>query len=94
MPLYFFNLANDYKIEDTEGTDLPDVSSARRHARTVVRELMRNSDGLLGKQWARWTMLVKDGEGRQILSIPLSQDPWSGDASGNGKNHSAEAHWK
>jgi len=90
MPLYFFHLANDYEIEDSEGTDLPDVQSARRHARSVVGELTRNSDGLLGKQWASWTMLVKDANGRRILSIPLSQDPSSDGGAGNGKDRSAD----
>jgi hypothetical protein len=43
------------------------------HALVVARELMFNSTGILGQRWSAWTMLVKDKDGKNVLTrIPLS----------------------
>jgi len=43
MPHYFFNLRDGDNIDDFEGSELPDVQSARRHAIDSARALMADS---------------------------------------------------
>jgi hypothetical protein len=73
MPKYFFNLLDDRTIEDPDGTDLPDLVSARRHAIQVAKELKHNSHGMLGKGWASWTMRVNDEKGTQLFVFALAE---------------------
>ena len=56
MPMYYFNLNDDDKVLDTDGTDLPDVGAARIHATGVARELTSNGGGILTQSWSGWTM--------------------------------------
>ncbi len=45
MPRFHFNLRADGKIyHDPEGVECPDIAAARRHASSVARELMLNSE--------------------------------------------------
>ena len=39
MPRYFFNLAEGISAPDTTGLDLSGIGEARRHARTIAREI-------------------------------------------------------
>jgi hypothetical protein len=41
----------------------------------VARELMFNSTGILGHRWSHWTMLVKDKDGKNVLTLPFSEVP-------------------
>jgi hypothetical protein len=45
------------------------------HALAVARELMFNSPGMLGHRWSAWTMLVKDRDGKNVLTLPFSEVP-------------------
>jgi hypothetical protein len=45
------------------------------HALVVARELMFNSSGMLGQRWSAWTMLVKDADGKNVLTLPFSEVP-------------------
>jgi len=37
--------------------------------------LMFNSTGMLGHRWSHWTMLVKDKDGKNVLTLPFSEVP-------------------
>jgi hypothetical protein len=36
---------------------------------------MLNSTGILGHRWSAWTMLVKDKDGKNVLTLPFSEVP-------------------
>ena len=45
MSRYYFSLKRrEGTVLDTDGTDLPDESAARKHAHQVMNELMRNAN--------------------------------------------------
>lgn len=69
MPKYYFSIVDDAVLEDTDGTELPDVEAARRHAHTVAVELMHHRDGMLGHSWPEWTMIVKNEKGEEVFSF-------------------------
>jgi hypothetical protein len=72
MPVYYFNLQDDDTVEDTDGTDLPDIGAARIHATGVARELTANGGGLLTQSWSGWTMSVQDDRGTELFSLTMS----------------------
>lgn len=73
MPLYFFRIEDHHCLDDPDGTDLPDLSAAKGHARAVASELMHNANGvLMGKASSDWTMFVNDADGKQVFAMPLS----------------------
>jgi hypothetical protein len=72
MPTYYFHLQDDQRITDPDGTDLPNIGSARDHAAGVARELTTNSHGILGEGWSDWTMSVCDGQGTELFSFPMN----------------------
>ena len=75
MPTYYFNLCDDQIVPDVDGTDLSDLSEASSHATRVARELMFRSKGMLGHDWARWKMSVRDSEGNELFSFRLAGPP-------------------
>jgi hypothetical protein len=74
MPKFYFTMSDDAVLDDTEGTDLPDINAARRHAQAVAAELMHHRDSMLGQPWSDWTMTVKDDKGEKVLSFRVSDD--------------------
>jgi ABC transporter substrate binding protein/uncharacterized protein DUF6894 len=62
-------------VTDPYGTVLLDQNAAMGHALAVARELMFNSTGMLGHRWSAWTMLVKDKDGKNVLTLPFSEVP-------------------
>jgi len=54
---------------------LVDKDAAMTHALVVARELMFNSSGMLGQRWSAWTMLVKDKDGKKVITLPFSEVP-------------------
>jgi hypothetical protein len=72
MPMYYFHLLDRGQITDTDGTDLPDLDSARNHARTVARELTFRNSGVLERDWSDWTMSVHDEQGKKLFSLPMA----------------------
>jgi hypothetical protein len=72
MPMYYFHLRDDEKIDDVDGTDLIDLAAARTHADGVAQELMFKSTGILGEEWSKWTMVVQDGDGPELFSFLMS----------------------
>jgi hypothetical protein len=77
MPMYYFHLRDDEKINDVDGTELADLEAARSHADGVAQELMFKSDGMLGEAWSKWTMVVHDNDGLELFSFLMS-DPKNG----------------
>lgn len=74
MPKFYFTMSDDTVLDDTEGTELPDIDAARRHAQVVAAELMHHRESLLGQPWSNWTMIVKNDKGEEVLSFPVSDD--------------------
>jgi hypothetical protein len=72
MPKFYFNIVDHDSLNDTEGTELAGVEAARQHAYAVAREVARHRDGMLGHPWREWTMTVKDANGEEVFSFPLS----------------------
>jgi hypothetical protein len=73
MPKYFFHLHDESTVSDVDGTDLPNLVEARRHALLVSRELTFRSEGMLGRDWSHWEMSVCDNMGTEFFSLKLSQ---------------------
>lgn len=73
MPMYYFHLRDNETLLDSDGTELPDLSAARRHANRVARELMLRSDGLLRDRWSDWSMTVHDDDGRELFSFGFAE---------------------
>jgi len=71
MPMYYFHLRDQDTLTDVDGTELPDDHAARAHATGVARELMSRSGGILGEGWARWTMIVHDHAGDEVVVFPM-----------------------
>jgi hypothetical protein len=71
MPMYYFFLSDNEDIVDADGTDLPDLDAARDHAGCVVDELMFRRSGMLGRDWTKWKMSVRNGDGDELFSFPL-----------------------
>jgi uncharacterized protein DUF6894 len=72
MPMYYFHLRNNENLTDVDGTELADLEAARDHADGVAQELMFKSDGMLGEDWSRWTMVIHDGDGLELFSFLMS----------------------
>ena len=45
MPRFYFNVDDDRTTLDQEGTELPDIETARREAVTVAAEVLRDGSG-------------------------------------------------
>ena len=72
MPMYYFHLLDRDNVVDTEGTDLPDTATARRHAASVARELTFGRSGMLHSDWSKWRMSVRDAAGEELFSVQLN----------------------
>jgi hypothetical protein len=80
MPRYFFHMMNRDQVMDSDGTELPNLEAARKHAEAVARELMYRRSGMLEQDWADWRMSVRDESSRELLSLPLGAlKPTKGD---------------
>ncbi len=66
MPIYFFNLkTTNIVVQDPDGTELADESSAREHARQVACELMRRRE----PQSRSWRIEVRDSQRRHCFEL-------------------------
>jgi len=76
MPRYFFHVAdNDHPIIDDEGTELPDLQTARKEAVCASAEMLR--DGGAAKLWTGtpWRLWVTDhpgGAGKRLFTLQFS----------------------
>lgn len=71
MPRYFFHTLDGRRYPDEEGTELPDIVSARRKATRVLAELLKEQpDDFLGA--GRLQVLVTDEQGRPVSRVDVS----------------------
>jgi|tagenome__1003787_1003787.scaffolds.fasta_scaffold20553932_2 hypothetical protein len=73
MPKFYFTIADNAVLDDSEGTELPDLEAAWEHARTVASELMHRREGMLGHPWDEWTMIVKNEKGDEVFSFRVAE---------------------
>lgn len=76
MPRYFFHIRDSAVVQDREGTELPDLRTARAEAIHTAGAILReNPDSLWAGQ--PWHMDVTDGSGRLLftLDFALRQPP-------------------
>ena len=71
--MFFFDVHDgDRVLSDDDGTDLADIEAARAHAIVVVQELMFRQSGLLDRGWSEWKILIRDGDGVELLRLNFS----------------------
>ncbi|MBX9457301.1 MAG: hypothetical protein KL863_15445 [Rhizobium sp.] len=71
MPRYYFNIRSSQGlIEDPDGTDLPDLDTARAEARQSARDLLAS---LLqaGEEVDGQVFEIADGDGRVLDRLPF-----------------------
>ena len=73
MPRHYFALSSrDWFIEDTEGTVLPDLATARQEAAKDVEHLRQSRIG--GRRsWAGWVMQVLDADDAMLFEVPFTR---------------------
>ena len=72
MPKYFFNVRNDVKAQDFEGTDLIDLDTARGEALKDIDEIKENHFRSVGGDWSRWSIEICDPDGELLLVVPFT----------------------
>jgi hypothetical protein len=81
MPRYFFDYRDgDHLAADSEGTELPDLTSAQAEAVATLAELAR--DALPGFREKRLAILVRDESGRDRLELNLRFEVRTSDLEG------------
>ena len=68
MPRYFFNIQDGRATPDQEGTELPDMETARAEAVRLSGEVLRDT----GAQYWRhpeWRLEVLDESGRTLFRL-------------------------
>ena len=67
MPLYHFHLRDAFGlVEDDEGLDLPDLTSALREALRSAREFSSDAEPVSSMRFE-----IADEAGRVVLNVPL-----------------------
>lgn len=76
MPNYHFNLANHERIEDDEGTELPDLQAARIQAVVFAADYLHDTPELV---WdgRRFSVEVTDDEGQMLFAIRIEAEETS-----------------
>jgi hypothetical protein len=69
MPRFFFHLRDDLDVPDDEGTELPDVESARQQALQDARSLMCETLATSGRIALDHTIDIEDGEGTVLDTV-------------------------
>jgi hypothetical protein len=72
MPRFYFHIEDGRKIEDKEGTVLPDVKAARIEAIAMGGTMLRDT----ASYWdgTEWTMNVVDEAGKTVFRIRFSAE--------------------
>ena len=73
MPRYFFHVQDGRDFSDTEGSELPDVQTAKMEAIRSSGELLRGNKGS-SEFWSGkdWTLNVTDDKGGRVLTLRFS----------------------
>jgi hypothetical protein len=72
MPRYFFNILEGHSqnlVRDIEGALLSDPGEARKEAVGLARDITKHG---IHESTQTWTVIVTDGNGDEILRVPLS----------------------
>jgi hypothetical protein len=72
MPRYFFNVDDGEPLIDEEGTELPDLESARQAAVIMSGEILRDGSSTSlwrGEPWRLWVTEGRRGERLFTLSF-------------------------
>jgi hypothetical protein len=70
MPQYFFNVDDGEPLIDEEGTELPDLESARQAAVILSGEILRDGSGTglwRGKPWRLW--VTEGRRGKRLFTL-------------------------
>ena len=70
MPRYFFHVTDGQALFDKEGTEFPDLKSARAEAVRTAGEILSDIDS----KWTgtAWRMSVANAEGIVLLTLDFS----------------------
>ena len=75
MPRYFFNIDDGHTTIDNEGSEHPDLQSARQEALVTSSETLRDGGGPYlwsGKQWRMWVTDQPGGVGKTFFTLRFS----------------------
>jgi hypothetical protein len=75
MPRYYFHLKDGRESLDTDGTELPDVDTARNKAVTFSGEVLRDGGGKTlwaGEPWRLWVTDEPTGKGQTFFTLKFS----------------------
>ena len=68
MPRFFFHVRNGLgDLVDREGTELPDIMTARTYARDLARELMMRNEA----RKRHWHVVICDADGHELFDFPF-----------------------
>ncbi|ANY83768.1 hypothetical protein BB934_36680 (plasmid) [Microvirga ossetica] len=68
----YFHLSNDRELlADPYGIGVTDLTMAHAEALRVIEELLQE-DPALEQDLSGWSLLVADGAGKSLLSLPLA----------------------
>ena len=70
----FFNVINDVKTQDVDGTELPNLDAARGEARKDIAEIKLSHFESLGGNWSSWTIEICDRDGALLLVVPFANN--------------------
>ena len=71
MPRYFFNVMNDVKTEDFDGTVLPSLEAAKGEAEKDIIEIKESHFESISGDWAKWSIEIRDRDGALLLVVPF-----------------------
>jgi hypothetical protein len=72
MPRFFFHVVDGYESLDTEGTDLPDLATARNEAVTMSGQILRDGGGETLWAGTPWRLWVTDDTGATLFTLRFS----------------------
>jgi hypothetical protein len=83
MPRYFFNIDDGHTTIDNEGSEHPDLQSARQEALLTSSETLRDGGGphlWSGKPWRLWVTDQPGGVGQTFFTLRFSATEGDGQA--------------
>ena len=73
MPMYFFHIERDGEvISDLEGSNLPDLESAKQEARGAAREIL-SQQVLNGEVYVDQAIVITRDDGIVLHTIPFGR---------------------
>jgi hypothetical protein len=75
MRRFYFHVEDDRTTLDQEGTELPDIETARREAISTAGAMLQNGSGAViwgGKPWRMWITDQPGGRGKPLFTLRFS----------------------